>query len=212
MEPRVLVVHYSSTGHVHRLAQAIAAGAQLAGAEVRLRRVLELALPAAVGSNPGWAAHAAAVRDLPVADHDDLRWADAYAFGTPSRFGTPASQLLQFLHTTGGLWLEGALSDKPVTVFTSADNPHGGLEATVLSLSNIFYHWGAVMVPPGYTDPVVAEAGGNPYGAAYASKGGGAELATVLRAAHHQGARLARFAKALHTVRAHHVADELVEA
>ncbi len=86
-------------------------------------------------------------------------------------------------------------------MFTSADNPHGGLEATVLSLSNVFYHWGAVLVPPGYTHPAIAEAGGNPYGAAYASKARGAELAAVLRAARHQGARLARYADAIRLVR-----------
>lgn len=201
MTPRVAIIHYSSTGHVHRLAEAIAEGARSAGAEVRLRRVAELAPPAAVAANPAWAAHAAAVADLPVADHDDLRWGDAYAFGTPSRFGTPAAQLKQFLDTTGSLWAEGALSDKPVTVFTSADNPHGGLEATVLSLSNVFYHWGSVLVPPGYTDPAVTTAGGNPYGASYASKGRGADLPSVLEAARYQGARLARYAHVIRALR-----------
>ena len=198
---RIAVIHYSATGHVHRLAQAIADGARTEGAEVRVRRVAELAPPQAVAANPAWAAHAAEVADLPVASHDDLRWANAFAFGTPSRFGTPAAQLKQFIDTTGGLWAEGALTDKPVTVFTSADNPHGGLEATVLSLSNVFYHWGAVLVPPGYTHPAIAEAGGNPYGAAYASKGRGAELAAVVQAARHQAARLARYADAIRAVR-----------
>lgn len=206
---RIAVIHYSATGHVHRLALALAEGARDEGAEVRVRRVAELAPPQAVAANPAWAAHAAEVAELPVASHDDLRWADAFAFGTPSRFGTPAAQLKQFIDTTGGLWAEGALTDKPVTVFTSADNPHGGLEATVLSLSNVFYHWGAVLVPPGYTHPVVAEAGGNPYGAAYASGGRGAELDAALAAARHQGARLARYA---HVIRSVHAAAQLVDA
>jgi NAD(P)H dehydrogenase (quinone) len=162
-----------------------------------------------VAANPAWAAHAAEVAGLPVASHDDLRWADAFAFGTPSRFGTPAAQLKQFIDTTGGLWAEGALTDKPVTVFTSADNPHGGMEATVLSLSNVFYHWGAVLVPPGYTDPTIAEAGGNPYGAAYASRGRGAHLQAVLEAARYQGARLARYADAIRSLR---LDGELVDA
>lgn len=201
MPPRIAVVHYSSTGNVHRLAEALAEGARSDGADVRLRRVAELAPPEAVAANPAWAAHAAAVAGLPLASHDDLRWADAFAFGTPSRFGTPAAQLKQFLDSTGGLWGEGALTDKPVTVFTSADNPHGGLESTVLSLSNVFYHWGAVMVPPGYTDPAVTAAGGNPYGASYVSKGRGADLDAVLDAARHQGARLARYARAIQTLR-----------
>jgi NAD(P)H dehydrogenase (quinone) len=64
----------------------------------------------------------------------------------------------------GGLWREGKLADKPVTAFTSAFNRHGGSEATILSLGNVFYHWGALIVPPGFTDPVVYAAGGNPYG------------------------------------------------
>jgi NAD(P)H dehydrogenase (quinone) len=198
---RIAVIHYSATGNVHRLAEAVADGARDQGAEVRVRRVAELAPAQAVAANRRWAAHAAAVAHLPVASHDDLRWADGFAFGTPSRFGTPAAQLKQFIDTTGRLWAEGALTDKPVTVFTSADNPHGGLEATVLSLSNVFYHWGAVLVPPGYTHAAVAEAGGNPYGAAFVSNGHGADLASVLRAAHHQGARLARYAAAIRALR-----------
>ena len=198
---RITVIHYSATGNVHRLAQAVADGARDQGAEVRVRRVAELAPAQAVAANQRWAAHADAVAHMPFASHDDLRWADGFAFGTPSRFGTPAAQLKQFIDTTGGLWAEGALTDKPVTVFTSADNPHGGLEATVLSLSNVFYHWGAVLVPPGYTHPAVAEAGGNPYGAAFVANGHGAELASVLRAAQHQGARLARYAAAIRSLR-----------
>jgi NAD(P)H dehydrogenase (quinone) len=209
VKPRVAVIHYSATGHVHQLAEAIAEGARSEGAEVRLRRVAELAPSAVVAAKSAWAAHAAAVADLPVANHDDLRWGDAYAFGTPSRFGTPAAQLKQFLDTTGGLWAEGVLSDKPVTVFTSADNPHGGLEATVLSLSNVFYHWGSVLVPPGYTDPAIAAAGGNPYGASFVSKGNGADLTSVLSAARYQGARLARYARAARVLRPH---DALVGA
>jgi NAD(P)H dehydrogenase (quinone) len=209
VKPHVAVIHYSATGHVHRLAEAVAKGARSEGAEVRLRRVAELAPPAAVAANSAWAAHCAAVADLPAASHDDLRWGDAYAFGTPSRFGTPAAQLKQFLDTTGRLWSEGVLSDKPVTVFTSADNPHGGLEATLLSLSNVFYHWGSVLVPPGYTDAAIGAAGGNPYGASFVSKGNGADLTSVLWAAHYQGARLARYARAVRVLRSH---DALVGA
>ena len=194
---RVAVIYYSSTGHVHQLAEAVAGGARDAGAVVRLRRVAELAPASAMAANPAWAAHAAATRDVPEATHDDLRWADAYAFGTPSRFGTPAAQLKQFLDTTGGLWAEGVLAGRAVTAFTSAANPNGGMESTLLSLSNVFYHWGAVLVPPGYTHVAVTAAGGNPYGAAYASNGTGGSLAAALAAARHQGHRLARYAAAI---------------
>lgn len=123
---------------------------------------------------------------------DDLAWADAYAFGTPTRFGTPAAQLKQFIDQAGGLWRDGTLADKPVTAFTSAFNRHGGNEATILSLGNVFYHWGSLIVPPGYTDPVVFAADGNPYGASASgppSEDGPA--AEALDAARYQGRRLA---------------------
>jgi NAD(P)H dehydrogenase (quinone) len=187
----VAVIYYSATGNVHALALAVAAGAESAGADVRLRRVAELAPPEAIDSNPAWRAHADATADIPVATHEDLRWADAYAFGTPTRYGNVASQLKQFLDTTAALWAAGELSDKPATAFTSAINTHGGNEATLLALYNTMHHWGAITVPPGYTDPVVTAAGGNPYGTAHPS-GAGAPGEAVLAAARHQGQRLAR--------------------
>jgi NAD(P)H dehydrogenase (quinone) len=192
----VAVIYYSSTGNVHALALAIAAGAESAGAEVRLRRVAELAPPEAVDSNPAWRAHADATADVPLATHDDLRWADAFAFGTPARYGNVASQLKQFLDTTAALWAAGELSDKPVTAFTSAINTHGGNESTLLALYNSMHHWGAITVPPGYTDPAVGAAGGNPYGTAHPSAAG-APGEAVLAAARHQGQRLARIAARL---------------
>jgi NAD(P)H dehydrogenase (quinone) len=192
----VAVIYYSATGNVHALALAVAAGAESAGADVRLRRVAELAPPEAIDSNPAWRAHADATADIPVATHEDLRWADAYAFGTPTRYGNVASQLKQFLDTTAALWAAGELSDKPATAFTSAINTHGGNEATLLALYNTMHHWGAITVPPGYTDPAVTAAGGNPYGTAHPS-GAGAPGEAVLAAARHQGQRLARIAARL---------------
>ena len=195
MSPRILVAYYSSTGHVHRLAEAVAEGAASAGAEVRLRRAAELAPEAAIQANPAWAAHRDATRHVPEATLEDLAWADGYAFGTPSRFGTVAAQLKQFIDTAGGLWARGQLSDKAATVFVSAQNPHGGQEATLLGLSTVFHHWGAVLVPPGYTDQSVGAAGGSPYGTVYASNGLGAPLEAALDAARFQGSRLARYAR-----------------
>ncbi|GAA0927379.1 hypothetical protein GCM10009558_039960 [Virgisporangium aurantiacum] len=125
---------------------------------------------------------------------EDLAWADAFAFGTPTRFGTPAAQLKQFIDGSVELWREGRLADKPVTAFTSAHNRHGGSEATILSLGNVFYHWGALIVPPGYTDPVVYAAGGNPYGT---STTGGIRDDAALAAARYQGRRLAGIASRL---------------
>lgn len=166
---KVAVIYYSATGTVHALAQAVAEGAASTGAEVRLRRVAELAPDSAIDQIPKWRQHADATASMTEASVEDLAWADAFAFGTPTRFGAPAAQLKQFIDQAGGLWQEGGLADKPVTAFTSAFNRHGGNEATILSLANVFYHWGALIVPPGFTDQVVYAAGGNPYGTSYLS-------------------------------------------
>ncbi|GGT22152.1 NAD(P)H:quinone oxidoreductase [Streptomyces purpureus] len=191
MSVKVAVVYYSATGSVHQLAQAVAEGAEKAGAEVRLRRAPELAPASAIDSNPAWRAHLDATSDIEVATLDDLTWADAYAFGSPTRFGNIAAQLKQFIDTTGGLWYQGVFIDKPATAFTSAQNTHGGNESTLLALYNSFHHWGSVIVSPGYTDQSVFEAGGNPYGTSHAS-GNGAPEEKTLAAARHQGARLAK--------------------
>jgi NAD(P)H dehydrogenase (quinone) len=189
----VAVIYYSATGNVHALAGALAEGAEEASAQVRLRRVAELAPPEAIDANPAWRAHADATAELPEATHEDLRWADAYAFGTPTRYGNVSSQLKQFLDTTAGLWAAGELSDKPVTAFTSAINAHGGNESTLLALYNTMHHWGAIVVAPGYTDPRFSAAGGNPYGTAHPS-GSGAPGEETLASARAQGQRLARIA------------------
>lgn len=189
----VAVIYYSSTGNVYQLALGVAEGAEKAGAQVRLRRVPELAPDAAIDSNPAWRAHLEATADVPVATHDDLRWADAYAFGTPTRYGNISSQLKQFFDTTAGLWAAGELSDKPATGFTSAINRHGGNESTLLALYNTMYHWGAIVVTPGYTHQAFSAAGGNPYGTAHPS-GEGQPSEEAMEAARRQGERLARIA------------------
>ncbi len=200
MAVKVAVIYYSATGNVHALAQAVAEGAASTGAQVRLRRVAELAPDSAIDQNPMWRRHADATASVAEASVDDLAWADAYAFGTPTRFGAPAAQLKQFIDQAGGLWREGALADKPVTAFTSAFNRHGGSEATILSLGNVFYHWGALIVPPGFTDPAVSAAGGNPYGTSLVAgtpagdQADEASLAAALAAASYQGRRLAEIA------------------
>jgi NAD(P)H dehydrogenase (quinone) len=193
MAVQVAVIYYSATGAVHALAQAVAEGAASAGATVRLRRVAELASDSAIDQNPRWRQHADATASIAQAAVEDLAWADAFAFGTPTRFGAPAAQLKQFIDQAGGLWREGGLADKPVTAFTSAFNRHGGSEATILSLANVFYHWGALIVPPGYTDPAVYAAGGNPYGTSFVTGPTGAGPdAPALEAASYQGRRLAQ--------------------
>lgn len=190
---KIAVVYYSSTGNTHQLAQAVAQGAEEAGAEVRLRRVAETAPDAAIDGNPAWRAHTDAVAGtVETATPDDMEWADGYALGTPTRFGTPSAQLKQFIDTLGGLWFTGKLANKGATAFTSAQNTHGGNESTILTLFNVFSHFGAVIVPPGYTDPLLYAAGGNPYGTSVPS-GGNSDAASeeALAAARYQGRRLA---------------------
>lgn len=189
MEPvNVAVIYYSATGRVHALARAVAEGAEKAGANVRLRKVAESAPPEAFGSSPEWAAHLQETADVAEAGHDDLLWADAVLFGTPTRFGNPASQLRAFIETTGPLWFQGKLADKVYSAFTAANTAHGGHESTILALGNTFYHWGGVIVPPGYTDPVQFETG-NPYGTSHVA-GDGMPSETTLQAARHQARRV----------------------
>jgi NAD(P)H dehydrogenase (quinone) len=200
MSARIAIVHYSATGVVFQLAGAIAAGAREAGAEVRLRRVAELAPPAAIAANGKWQAHYDREHGeggTPLASLDDLEWADGIAIGSPTRFGGPAAQLKQFLDQTGGLWFRGVLATKVVTAFTSASTAHGGLESTILAMLNVAYHWGSVVMPLGYAVPVVSKVTGNPYGASWVSRKGSEPDADALAAASAQGHRLAQVAAAL---------------
>jgi|SRR5690625_243690 len=196
----IAVIYYSSTGNVHALAESVAEGAREAGATVRLRRVAELAPGAAIDANPAWRAHVTDTRDVPVARHDDLEWADGYAFGTPTRFGNIASQLKQFLDTTAAQWAGGVFTNKPATGFTSAANAHGGNEATVLALHHTFCHWGSLIVPTGYTDEAFDTAGGNPYGTSHPSANG-LPAQYALAAARAQGRRLTEITAAVGVAR-----------
>ncbi|EKX63017.1 NAD(P)H:quinone oxidoreductase, type IV [Streptomyces ipomoeae 91-03] len=166
----VAVIYYSSTGHVHKLADAAAVAAEKAGAEVRLRKVAETASEAAIATSPEWAEHVATTGGITEATVEDLDWADVILFGTPTRFGLPAAQLKQFIDSTGDLWYEGKLVNKVVSSFTSSSTSHGGQESTLLALNNTFYHWGAIIVAPGYADPIqYATSNGNPYGTSHVS-------------------------------------------
>lgn len=165
------VIYYSSTGSVHAMAQAAGKAAEAAGSNVRVRKVHELAPAEAIATNAGWAEHARQTQDLPEAGLDDLEWADVIIFGTPTRFGLPTAQLKQFIDSAGPLWGAGKLINKVATSFTSAATAHGGQEMTITALNNVFYHWGAIIVAPGYADPVQFQSG-NPYGASHVSGNG----------------------------------------
>ena len=161
---KLAVVFYSMGGTNYQLAKWAEAGAKEAGAEVRVLKVEELAPQSVIDGNEGWKATVDATSDVPVATSDDIEWADAIIFSTPTRFGVMASQMKQFIDLQGGLWANGKTINKVVSGMASAQNPHGGQEATLLSLYTSMMHWGAIIATPGYSDPVVFGAGGNPYG------------------------------------------------
>lgn len=201
MEPvKAAIIYYSSTGTVHALARAAAEGAEKAGAHVRLRRIAELAPPAAINTNPAWRQHLQDTADVVEASLADLAWADAVLFGTPARFGNPASQLRAFIDTTGPLWQGGNLVDKVYSAFTSSSTAHGGQESTLLALGNTFYHWGGIIVPPGYADPIQYRSG-NPYGTSHVV-GDGPPGDVSLEAARYQARRVVDTAAALKAGRA----------
>lgn len=199
MTAKIAVIYYSSTGNVHALATALTEGAEKQGAEVRLRRAPELVPDSVIDGQPAWRAHLDATADIPEATLNDLRWADGYAFGTPTRYGNVSAQLKQFIDSTNPLWSAGELANKPGTGFTSAMNRHGGNESTLLALYQTFHHWGTIIVGPGYTDPLLFAAGGNPYGTAHPSGGADGPDEAALTAARYQGQRLAQITQRLLT-------------
>jgi NAD(P)H dehydrogenase (quinone) len=195
---RVAIIYYSATGHVHALAKAAAQGATDAGAEARLRPVEELASEMVISQNQAWGRHRSEVINEPTATIEDLEWADGIAFGTPTRFGNVAAQLKMFMDQAGVLWQQGKLVNKVATAFTSSQTVHGGQESTILALNNTLYHWGAIVLPLGYTVSEVFGGGGNPYGASYTSGTRvGAPDEETIAVAMAQGRRLARVSQVI---------------
>src|ERR1700724_2726580 len=121
---KLAIIYYSATGHGTSMAKRVAASAEAAGAEVRGRHVAETRDPASFAQNPAWTANYEATKDLPTATGDDIVWADAVIFGSPTRFGSGASQLRDYLDSLGGLWAEGKLADKVYAGFTSSHSLH----------------------------------------------------------------------------------------
>lgn len=194
MAVKVAVIYYSATGTTYQLARAVEAGAKEAGAEVRFRKVKELAPEEAIKNNEGWAQHRLETQDVAEATLDDLEWADAIILGSPTRYGLPSAQLKQFMDTTGPLWGQGKLVNKIASAFTTTATAHGGQESTILAINNAFYHWGSIIVSPGYADPIQFQSG-NPYGASFKSNNGELEPDETARAAaRFQGRRVAQLA------------------
>lgn len=185
--PKILVAFYSTYGTNHAVAEAAAAAAREAGAEVRLVRFAETAPAEVVAGQDAWKAQADKVADIPVISHADMEWADGCFWSVPTRYGSVASQARAFIDTLGPLWLAGKLADKTFTATTSAQNVHGGQETTLIGLYTTVMHWGAIVVAPGYTDPSLFAAGGNPYGVSTNAGGFGEEGRAAVA---HQAKRL----------------------
>lgn len=186
---KLAIIYYSSTGTNYKLAKMAEKGALEAGAEVRVLKVQELAPDAAIDSNPAWRRNVDATKDVPVANSEDLGWADAIIFSMPSRFGNLPSQMKQFIDIQGGMWFQGKLTNKVISAMASAGNVHGGQEATIKALYTSMMHWGAIIVPPGFTDDSIYKAGGNPYGTSVTIDQEGNMIEDVEDAVKHQAKR-----------------------
>jgi len=196
---KVLVLYYSTYGHVEAMAQAVAEGArQVPGTEVSIKRVPEL-VSEDVAKASGYKLDQAA----PICTVDELADYDAILFGTPTRFGNMAAQMKNFLDQTGGLWFQGKLIGKVGSVFTSTATQHGGQESTILNFHTTLLHHGMVVVGLPYAfqgQMTLAEvSGGTPYGASTISAPDGSRMpsANELDGARFQGRHVASIAAAL---------------
>lgn len=195
---KVLVLYYSSYGHIEAMASAIADGAREAGADVAVKRVPEL-VPEEVARKTGIKLDQAA----PIANVAELPEYDAIIFGTPTRFGNMASQMRNFLDQTGGLWAKGALIGKVGSVFASTGTQHGGQETTITSFHTTLLHHGMVIVGVPYSETrqtTMSEiSGGSPYGATTIAAGDGSRMPSEneLAIARFQGKHVATIASKL---------------
>jgi NAD(P)H dehydrogenase (quinone) len=197
--PKVLVLYYSTYGHIEKMAEAIAEGARDAGATVDLKRVPEL-VPEHVAKGAGMKMHEDHVH--PIAKIEDLELYDAIVIGTGTRFGRMSSQMANFLDQAGGLWAKGLLNGKVGSAFTSSAAQHGGQETTLFSIITNMLHFGFVVVGLPYSfagqmrmDEIT---GGSPYGATtIAGRGDRQPSVNELEGARHQGRYVAETAKKL---------------
>jgi len=200
---KVLIVYYSTYGHVHKMAEAIAEGVkQVDGTEAVMRRVPET-LSDEILEQMGAVNAQKAISHVPLCTVDELASADAVIFGTPTRFGNMCGQMRQFLDATGQLWAQGDLVGKVGSVFTSSATQHGGQESTILSFHISLLHHGFVIVGLPYAfqgqmkiDEVT---GGSPYGASTIAGGSGERMPSKneLDGARFQGKHVAEIAKRL---------------
>ncbi len=196
---KVLVLYYSSYGHIETMAKAVAEGAREAGATVDIKRVPETA-PLEVAK----AAHFKLDQEAPIATVAELADYDAVIIGTGTRFGRLSSQMAAFLDQAGGLWARGALNGKVGGAFTSTASQHGGQETTLFSIITNLLHFGMVIVGLDYGHAgqmtIDEVTGGSPYGATTIAGGDGSRQPSEneLVGARHQGAQIAETAIKLH--------------
>jgi NAD(P)H dehydrogenase (quinone) len=195
---RVLVLYYSSYGHIERMAEAVAEGAREAGAQVDIRRVPEL-VPEDVARASGYKLD----QPAPIAQVDELPNYDAIIVGVGTRYGRMASQMANFLDQTGGLWMTGALNGKVGAAFASTATQHGGQETTLMSILTNLLHLGMVTVglPYSFQGQMTLDeiSGGSPYGATTIAGGDGSRQpsANELAGARFQGRHVAEVANRL---------------
>ena len=200
---KILIVFYSTYGHVYKMAEAIAEGVKtVKGAEVKIRRVPET-LPQEVLGKMGALDAQKGLTQIAEATVDDLAEADAVIFGTPTRFGNMCGQMRQFLDATGQLWANGSLVGKVGSVFTSTATQHGGQESTILTFHVTLLHHGFVVVGLPYTFQgqmrIDEMTGGSPYGASTIAGGDGSRMPSEneLEGARFQGQHVAQIASKL---------------
>ncbi|MFU8833060.1 MAG: NAD(P)H:quinone oxidoreductase [Wenzhouxiangella sp.] len=195
---RILILYYSSYGHVEQMADAVAEGVQQADCEVDIKRVPELVPPEAAKSS-GYKLD----QPAPIAEVEHLPNYDGIIFGTPTRYGNMTAQMKNFLDQTGALWLEGKLVGKIGSVFTSTASQHGGQESTILTFHTVLYHLGMVVAGLPYSfqaqmgmDEIL---GGSPYGAATIAGGDGSRQPSAIEidGARFQGRHVAEIATKL---------------
>jgi NAD(P)H dehydrogenase (quinone) len=209
MTANILVVYYSSYGHIFQMAQAVAEGARgVAGTEVRIARVAEFdSARAGMSKQPAYVQAQKLQEKIPEATHDDLRWADGICWGTPTRYGNMAAQMKQFIDTTGGMWQKGELEDKAAGIFTSTATIHGGQETTILTTMVPLLHLGFVLVGTPYAQNpqilVTDGIGGSPYGPGTLAGPDGSRqpVESELITARNLGARVAKVAARLKDLR-----------
>jgi NAD(P)H dehydrogenase (quinone) len=194
----VLVLYYSSYGHIEKMAESVAAGAREAGADVVVKRVPEL-VPEEIAKKSHFKLDQAA----PIATVDELPEYDAIIIGVPTRFGNMPAQMKNFLDQTGGLWAAGKLIGKVGSVFSSTATQHGGQESTILSTHTVLLHQGMVIVGLPYSFQgqmgVQEVTGGSPYGATTIAAGDGSRQPSEneLAGARFQGRHVAQIAARL---------------